>query len=136
MDVNFQLKIYPMQTQTPGSRAVLSQKENNTTIWIGHLAADPNDHVAGQTFICPSDGNVHSIRLYSAAVQQEGHLHLTLHTFDPSTKTWSAPLAEVERYLDRSDASRWIDFPLPPPGNRSDPTSGGTSARAERKVRS
>ena len=33
------------------SRPVLSQAQNNTTLWIGHLKPHAHDHLAGQTFI-------------------------------------------------------------------------------------
>ncbi|MEI9807647.1 MAG: hypothetical protein WDO16_07060 [Bacteroidota bacterium] len=56
-----------MQTMKNSSRPrpVLSQAQNNTTLWIGHLKTDPTDHFAGQTFRCPDAGQLDNIQLYS-----------------------------------------------------------------------
>src|SRR5450432_2694913 len=69
-------------------RPVLTQVENNTTLWIGHLQTDPTDHFAGQTFKCPSAGQLDNIQVYSSTVHQPGHVVLTMHEFDVNTKTW------------------------------------------------
>ncbi len=55
-----------METFKSGShpRPVISQAENNTTLWIGHLQSDPTDHFGGQTFTCPSDGQLDNIQLW------------------------------------------------------------------------
>ena len=77
-----------METMKSNSRprAVITQIQNNTTLWIGHLQSDPNDHFAGQTFRCPSSGELDNIQVFSAAVQNPGQLTLTLHSFDPENK--------------------------------------------------
>ena len=54
------------------SRPVLSQAQNNTTLWIGHLKPHAHDHLAGQTFICPSEGLVNNIQVFASAVTQPG----------------------------------------------------------------
>ena len=76
-----------MQTLKKSSHPhpVLSQAQNNTTLWIGHLQTDPTDHFAGQTFNCPAEGQLDNIQLYSAAVQHGGDVVLTLHEFDTGT---------------------------------------------------
>ena len=65
---------------------VISQAQNNSTHWIGHLQTDPTDHFAGQTFACPSEGQLDNIQLYSSAVQNGGEVVMTLHEFDPRYK--------------------------------------------------
>ena len=79
-----------MESLKPNSRRrpVITQDQNNTTLWIGHLLNDPTDHFAGQTFTCPSEGTLDNIQVYSAAVQSPGDVELTLHEFDPAAKTW------------------------------------------------
>jgi hypothetical protein len=95
-------------------RPVLTQAKNNTTLWIGHLKTDPNDHFGGQTFICPDDGNLDNIQLYAAAVPCPGDMRLSLHEFDSATKTWGENLGEVTQAIDREDDHQWIRFKLPP----------------------
>ena len=72
-----------METFKSGShpRPVISQAENNTTLWIGHLQSDPTDHFGGQTFTCPSDGQLDNIQLYASAIpkQKPGDLLLVNH---------------------------------------------------------
>ena len=109
-----------METTKPGSHPILSQTENNTTLWVGHLQADPNDHFAGQTFICPADGMVNNIQVYSSTVQQAGDMSLTLHEFDPLNKTWSPSIGNASVFLEKSDDERWVRFELPPVSLRKD----------------
>src|SRR5689334_10902074 len=86
-----------METFKSGShpRPVISQAENNTTLWIGHLQSDLTDHFGGQTFTCPSDGQLDNIQLYASAIQYPGNIQLTVHEFDPETKTWGPSLGET-----------------------------------------
>ena len=94
-------------------RPVISQAQNNTTLWIGHLQSDPNNHFAGQTFVCPDDGQLDNIQLYSAAVQNEGEIILTLHEFDSSNKQWGNSIATSSIEINRDDTAKWILFELP-----------------------
>lgn len=103
-----------METRKPGNQPILSQTENNTTLWVGHLQADPNDHFAGQTFTCPEDGLVNNIQVYSAAVQQAGDITLTLHEFNSDTKTWGPSIGNASLHLDKEDEDKWVRFELPP----------------------
>ena len=104
--------------KTPGksshSRPLLAQTQNNTTLWIGHLASDTNDHLAGQTFTCPSEGLLNNIQVYSSAVQQPGQLQLTLHEFDCQSRVWGPAIAHSERSLQKTDEARWVSFELEP----------------------
>jgi hypothetical protein len=104
-----------METFKTGShpRPVISQAEKNTTLWIGHLQSDPTDHYGGQTFTCPSDGQLDNIQLYATAIQYPGEVQLTLHEFDPETKTWGPSLAESSLEVKKDDHEKWISFQLP-----------------------
>jgi len=94
-------------------RPVITQTQNNTTLWIGHLLSDPNDHFGGQTFKCPAEGTLDNIQVYSSAVQNPGEVMLTLHEFDPVSKTWGPAIGNSALSLQRGDDARWIRFALP-----------------------
>lgn len=105
-----------METSRKGSHSkpILSQTQNNTTLWIGHLQTEAHDHQAGQTFTCPSDGLLNNIQVYSSAVTCPGELRLTLHEFDRESKTWGPPIAGSGVVLQKNDEARWIRFELEP----------------------
>ena len=105
-------------------RPVLTQTENNTTLWIGHLQSDPTDHFAGQTFKCPAEGLLNNIQVYSSAVQNPGELLMTLHEFDSTTKTWGPAIADSTLTLHKGDDARWVRFELQPVPLRKDITYG------------
>lgn len=115
-----------MKTQQPSShpRPVITQTENNTTLWIGHLKSDPTDHFGGQIFTCPSDGFLNNIQVYSSAVNTPGDVSLTLHEFDPSTKTWGQTIGYSTLSLERNDSGRWMRFKLEPISLKKDATYG------------
>lgn len=104
-----------MKTTQHGShpRPLITQAENNTTLWLGHLHTDPTDHFAGQTFTCPANGLLDNIQIYSATVQYPGELTLTLHEFDPATKTWGPAIGDSMFAIEKKDGARWIRFGLP-----------------------
>ena len=104
-----------MQTMKHAShtRPLLSQTKNNTTLWIGHLKADPTDHFAGQTFQCNSDGLLNNIQIFADAVQTPGEVILNLHSFDPVSKKWGEVLCSSKVNVERSDDERWVRFELP-----------------------
>ena len=95
-------------------RPVITQAENNTTLWIGHLRSEPTDHFAGQTFKCPSEGILNNIQVYSSAVQHPGEMTMTLYEFDALSKTWGPPIGSSTLFFQRTDVSRWIQFDLQP----------------------
>ncbi len=103
-----------MQTTNRSSQPILSQTENNTTLWIGHMKTDPYDHIAGQTFKCPSDGVVNNIQVYSSTVQEPGDVALTLHEFDVTSQNWGPAIADASMFLQKGDDARWIRFGLAP----------------------
>ena len=115
-----------METMKKSSHArpVLTQAQNNTTLWIGHLKTDPTDHFAGQTFACPGDGQLDNIQLYSSAVQCGGEIVLTLHEFDTSSRTWGPAIANSSLDVQKDDHTKWLRFTLPPVQLRKDVTYG------------
>ena len=113
-----------MKTIPKESRPLLSQTQNNTTLWIGHLQTDPNDHLAGQTFLCPSEGLVNNIQVYSSSVQQPGDIALTLHEFDAASKTWGPAIGDSTLFLQKSDEALWVRFFLQPVSLRKDAMYG------------
>lgn len=103
-----------MQTlKSSPTRPVLTQTQNNTTLWIGHLQSDPTDHFAGQTFACPAEGQLDNIQLYSSAVQCAGEVVLTVHEFDTRSKTWGPPIGSSALEVEKGDNGKWIRFDLP-----------------------
>jgi len=111
-------------TKHNNSHPVLSQTKNNTTLWVGHLKTDPNDHFAGQTFDCPAEGLVENIQIYSSSVHEPGDLALTLHEFDSVTKTWGPAIGHATMHFDKGDDSRWISFHLAPVSLKKDAAYG------------
>lgn len=103
-----------MQTFPHNSQSVISQTNNNTTLWIGHLRSDSKDHDAGQTFLATRDGVINNIQVYSALVQNPGDVLLTLHEFDTENKIWGPSIASSSVFLQVGDVSRWIRFYLQP----------------------
>lgn len=105
-----------METFNKGShpRPVLTQTQRNTTLWIGHLQTDPTDHYGGQTFICPSEGELDNIQLYASSVHYPGKIHLTLHEFDTTAKSWGPAIGESAIEVQKADNQKWISFSLPP----------------------
>jgi hypothetical protein len=96
------------------SRPVITQAQNNTTVWIGHLQTDPADHFAGQTFNCPVNGELDNIQVFSAVVQRPGEILLTLHRFDAENKIWGPQIASASVQIEKNDEETWLCFKLPP----------------------
>ncbi|MBL0336677.1 MAG: hypothetical protein IPP73_15555 [Chitinophagaceae bacterium] len=109
---------------SPRPLPVLTQTENNTTLWVGHFQNDPDDHFAGQTFNCPSEGQLDNIQVYSASVHHEGELQMTLHEFNTELKSWGDPIANSTFEIEKNDNARWIRFSLPPVDLRKGTTYG------------
>ncbi len=113
-----------MKTSQRNSRPVLTQTQNNTTLWIGHLQSDPHGRLAGQTFECPSEGLLNNIQVFSTAVSQEGEVILTLHEFDAASKTWGPAIADSRFAIEKRDEAHWISFELEPVQLRKDKVYG------------
>ena len=93
---------------------VITQTENNTTLWIGHLQSDHTDRFAGQTFTCPATGDLNNIQVYSVVVHSPGRIMLSLHAFDEETKSWGPVLASAITAIEKTDEDTWIRFEMPP----------------------
>jgi len=106
------------------SRPVLSQTQNNTTLWVGHSKVDTKERIAGQTFTCPGEGKVNNIQVYASSIQNPGDVSLTLHEFDAASKTWGPAIGQSNRNLQMDDVSKWIRFELEPIALQKDSTYG------------
>ncbi|MDF2383787.1 hypothetical protein JMG10_20065 [Nostoc ellipsosporum NOK] len=95
-------------------RCVLLQPVFNTVLWIGHLSEQDGGHAGGQVFTNPSDGVLHSIRVYADIIPQPGLLRMSFHCFDDDPQVWGTPVAEAEVQVQARDSRRWIRFVLPP----------------------
>jgi hypothetical protein len=96
----------------PFLKAVVQQVTNNTTSWIGHRTGETHALVSGQTFICPTEGELDSIEVISTHVGHAEPVDLTLHHFDPETKTWGPVLKTARVEFNSKDTGKWISFPL------------------------
>jgi hypothetical protein len=97
------------------SRPLISQTQNNTTLWVGHLSTDQHDHFAGQTFKCPADGLLNNIQIFASVIHHPGEMGLSVHEFDNASKTWGPSIGEAVYSLQKEeDESRWIRFNLNP----------------------
>jgi len=103
-----------MKTNHRTSHPVLTQTQNNATLWVGHLKSDPKGRMAGQTFQCPSAGVLNNIQVFSSAVSNEGEIELTLHEFDHASKTWGPSIADSRLTVEKKDQANWISFELQP----------------------
>jgi len=113
-----------MKTSDHASHPVITQSQNNATMWIGHSTNDPTDHFAGQTFKCPSPGLLDNIQVYTSAVQMPGEMLLTLHEFEPESKSWGPAIGESNLSIQKKDISKWITFELEPVALKKDGTYG------------
>src|SRR5690349_12683806 len=95
-------------------RPIITQTENNTTLWVGHLQTDPTEHYAGQIFQCPVHGELDNIQIYSSAVQYPGEIVLSLHQFDEDSKQWGNSLGTATVTVEKNDEKKWLRFNLPP----------------------
>jgi hypothetical protein len=93
-------------------KAIVQQVANNTTSWIGHHQGETKNRVSGQTFICPAEGDLDCIEVFSAHVTNDGPVDLTIHSFDAEKKSWGAQLGTSTVEFHRNDTGRWISFPL------------------------
>lgn len=92
---------------------VITQAQNNTTLWVGQLYNDPTDHLAGQTFYCTTEGVLDNIQVFSEAVQKPGDLELTLHEFEEGKRNWALPIGQAALQVKKLDHAKWIQFAMP-----------------------
>lgn len=98
------------EQKNPQLKVVVQQVTNNTTAWMGNRIAN-EEIVAGQTFTCPSEGDLGAIEIFSTLVIKPGHAQMTVHPFDPATKKWGPALHTSSVEIDKSDSQKWITFP-------------------------
>jgi len=92
--------------------AVVEQTANNTTSWIGQYQGEKKNRISGQTFICPTAGDLDCIEIYSSYVTNDGPVELTVHQFDAANKSWGPVLGTSSVQFSRNDTGKWISFPL------------------------
>jgi len=100
-------------TNGQGRSLLISQLRKNTSIWIGHIPGDQNDHFAGEIFLSPATGQVTHIELFLAAVQSPGDVFLTLHSFDEKNKKWGLQIAGARTRVSELNREEWVSFELP-----------------------
>ncbi len=92
--------------------AVVEQTSNNTTSWIGHRLGETVNRISGQTFICPEEGDLGRIEIFSAYVNKNGPVELTMHLFNRTDKTWGPVIASSTVEFKRNETGKWIAFPI------------------------
>lgn len=97
---------------TSALRSVVEQITNNTTSWIGKSLGENKNRMSGQTFICPAEGELDCIEIYSAHISNEGPVDLTIHSFDDDKKDWGPVLGTSTVEFNRNNTGKWIPFPL------------------------
>ncbi|MDB5201146.1 MAG: hypothetical protein JWQ27_555 [Ferruginibacter sp.] len=100
----------PQKTVFP---AATQQIANNTTSWIGHVPGDSKEFIKGQTFIAREEGDLQTIEIFSNIVSDPGNVMMTIHSFDPRAKTWSAVLGSAQVAFAKTDTGKWIPFHIP-----------------------
>jgi len=93
-------------------RAVVQQVTNNATSWIGQWKGEAKNRISGQTFFCPSEGELDCIEIFSAHVTNSGPVNLTIHAFDNENRTWGPVLGTSQVQFNNLDTGKWISFPL------------------------
>lgn len=92
--------------------AIVQQLTNNTTSWIGQRPGETKSRFCGQTFVCPEEGDLGCIEIYSAYVNKNGPVELTLHPFDFEKKIWGPAIATSTAEFKRNETGNWIPFPF------------------------
>ncbi len=97
---------------SPRLHAIVQQLTNNTTSWIGHRPGETKSRFCGQTFICPEEGDLGCIEIYSSYVNKNGPVELTLHAFNAVEKSWGPVIGRSTVEFKRNDTNSWISFPI------------------------
>lgn len=103
-----------METNVPTHHlnAVVQQITNNTTSWIGQHNGEKANRISGQTFTCPTEGDLDCIEVLSTHVAHKGAVDLSIHTFNPENRCWGPELGSSTVEFNRSNTGKWISFPL------------------------
>lgn len=105
---------YPMKTfdSETYKKPALEQVSVKSTSWIGHYLNETKNRVVGQTFFSPEEGELETIQIYSDLVAESGPVEMSIHSFDPQTKTWGPAIGIACVNLKENDSGKWIAFPL------------------------
>ena len=93
-------------------RAVVEQITNNTTSWIGSSNGQTKNNITGQTFICPTTGELDCIEVFSSFVTGNRAVDLTLHAFNTEDKTWGPVLETSTVEFNNGNTGKWISIPI------------------------
>lgn len=99
--------------QSSKPQPLITQTENNTTLWIGHLHNYPTDHFGGQTFFSPADGFLDNIQLFASAISCPGEIEMSFHEFDMHDQTWKPVMGQSVINIKHKDRQKWIRFDMP-----------------------
>jgi len=92
---------------------VAEQTEHNVTGWVGHRPGLLRDISRGQTFKTTREAIINRVEVFTDLVIRPGTVTLTLHNFDPESKTWGPELTKVTANLTADNAGRWLVFEVP-----------------------
>ena len=99
--------------KTPATKPAIQQPASNATTWIGNHKYDNKHTITGQTFTAPYDGDLESIEVFVSMVTTPGNVIMTLHSFDPESRSWGPVLGTATLPFSRDDNGKWKSFPLP-----------------------
>lgn len=91
---------------------IRQQVTDENISWIGHLPGEIASRNNGQTFLCPTAGDLDAIEIYSAVVCDKASIDLTVHRFNAPNHTWGPALATSKVEIEKQDAGHWISFPI------------------------
>ncbi len=94
------------------SKAAVQQVINNTTSWIGNRHGETKSSTSGQTFTCPTEGELDAIEVVLTHITNNGPVDLTIHSFDSDNKIWGPELGTSTVEFKRTDTGKWVSFPL------------------------
>jgi len=83
------------------------------TGWVGQLPGHTERIIRGQTFQSNEEGDLEQIEVFPMSISDTGKVIMTLHAFDPNTRSWGPVLSSSTVELTSSDCGRWISFRMP-----------------------
>lgn len=93
--------------------SIAEQTEHNVTGWVGHRPGPLRDISRGQTFKSAREAVINRVEVFTELVMKPGTVTLTLHNFDPESKTWGPELTKVTANLTPENAGSWLGFEVP-----------------------
>lgn len=101
---------------TPRTASIKEAAEQiavNATGWVGQLPGHSETISRGQTFLSNAEGDLQTIDVFSNEVADQGRVTLTLHEYEPATRTWGPVLSSSVIEINETDSGRWISFHMP-----------------------